>query len=592
MPQKDRYLITTSDESTWKFDRPVLFLGEWCRKFDRKHIWKNMDGIVTEAYGLNQFRKKKDFSRVQILEKKIFPKFCQILNQYHDTHYSERFWRIVLGHWFYRIMNILSNRINTLDQCLKKYKVSGTCVYNDKNFDLATLDSFSTPFVSNDNKWNNILNKRILNLLKVKNITIDIIKDNETSNLNLKTSLELDNFFNSTFLLFREFQYNLMRLFVRNTDAFLIKSYLPKKTHIFLQLSLKQFPMFWKTLNFNFRKKPDYNLRKKLTNKILFQKPESKLENIIINLLFELIPVCYLEEFKSLNEYVKNLPWPKSPKFIFTSNSFDNDEIFKLWTANKVEKGIKYYAGQHGGEYGIIRYPIKPFIEEFTTDKFFTWGWKGDFRQHTPVFMFSTMAKKLQYNKNGGLLLIEFSKNHRITLWDETTEFINYFDNQKQFINNLDTTIKNQLTIRLHVDHVHQGMCEKARWKEFDEKLKIEDGTCDIKHLIAENRLIIHSYDSTSLLETLYQNIPTLAFWKNGLDHLTDDAKPHYQILVDAGIIYFNAKTAAHTINKTWDNITNWWEQDNIQKARKEFCNKYARRSQKPLKDLLKAIRL
>lgn len=35
-----RYLITTADERTWKFDRPVLFLGEWCRLYDRRHVWQ------------------------------------------------------------------------------------------------------------------------------------------------------------------------------------------------------------------------------------------------------------------------------------------------------------------------------------------------------------------------------------------------------------------------------------------------------------------------------------------------------------------------------------------------------------------------
>ena len=38
-----KYLITTADEATWKFDEKVVFLGEWCRLYNRKHIWKEMD---------------------------------------------------------------------------------------------------------------------------------------------------------------------------------------------------------------------------------------------------------------------------------------------------------------------------------------------------------------------------------------------------------------------------------------------------------------------------------------------------------------------------------------------------------------------
>ena len=48
-----RYLITTADERTWKFDQPAIFLGEWCKLYDRKHIWLKMNAIVAEPYGLD-----------------------------------------------------------------------------------------------------------------------------------------------------------------------------------------------------------------------------------------------------------------------------------------------------------------------------------------------------------------------------------------------------------------------------------------------------------------------------------------------------------------------------------------------------------
>ena len=38
--KKKYHLITSANELTWKFDRPVVFLGEWCRLDDRKHVWQ------------------------------------------------------------------------------------------------------------------------------------------------------------------------------------------------------------------------------------------------------------------------------------------------------------------------------------------------------------------------------------------------------------------------------------------------------------------------------------------------------------------------------------------------------------------------
>ena len=50
MKKEKRFLITTPDEATWKFDQPVIFLNEWCRLNNRKHVWNNLDAVVLETY--------------------------------------------------------------------------------------------------------------------------------------------------------------------------------------------------------------------------------------------------------------------------------------------------------------------------------------------------------------------------------------------------------------------------------------------------------------------------------------------------------------------------------------------------------------
>ena len=72
MIKKKRYLITTADELTWKFDQPVIFLGEWCRLYDRKHIWQGMNSIVAKPYGLSALKKDTDYFNAKMLEEKLF----------------------------------------------------------------------------------------------------------------------------------------------------------------------------------------------------------------------------------------------------------------------------------------------------------------------------------------------------------------------------------------------------------------------------------------------------------------------------------------------------------------------------------------
>ena len=68
----NRYLITTADERSWKFDRPVLFIGEECRRYDRKHIWSKMDAIVAEPYTTVRLGQKlRDISYVLSIARQL-----------------------------------------------------------------------------------------------------------------------------------------------------------------------------------------------------------------------------------------------------------------------------------------------------------------------------------------------------------------------------------------------------------------------------------------------------------------------------------------------------------------------------------------
>jgi putative transferase (TIGR04331 family) len=229
-----------------------------------------------------------------------------------------------------------------------------------------------------------------------------------------------------------------------------------------------------------------------------------------------------------------------------------------------------------------------PAIEEATADKFLTWGWTDGLPQHMPAFVFKTTGKKAGcYNPHGGLLLIELHLNHRITTWDGTAEFADYFHDQQIFVSKLAIALKQNLTIRFHSAHKYMKWNEEARWQAFDPALKIDTGGIAICDLIAQSRLVVHSYDSTGILETLSQNIPTLAFWQNDIEHLRESAKPYYQLLVDAGIVHLSSESVAHKVNEVWEDVDAWWEQNKVQDARKQFCERYARQTQNPIRDLM-----
>ena len=588
-----RYLITTSDETTWKYDQPVIFLGTWCRLYDRKHKWQNMDAIVAKPYGLEKLKREADFYKLITLEKKLFPKICEILNQHHDTCHSERFWQILIGSWFRKFLVLFINRINTFKQCLKLYKISGTTV-SKYGIDLMSIDSTYIDSACIDDKWNSSLNARIIDLLKV-DFPVEFTQDKpNVKSIKHKSLTTIHQSSKMKFFNWCIYKYNkISRRFLNDNDAFIINSYLPKNMEAKLELLLKQWPQMWSLQNRNLDsyeivKIPDKLLRVKLTE-IFTYKSECDFENIVRSLFFEVLPICYLEGFKKLKKFANQQPWPKSPKFIFTSNNFDADEVFKLWTASKVDLGVKYYVGQHGNNYGTEKNYLHK-IELLTSDKFITWGFK-DLPSHAPAFIFKTVGKKKKnYDSKGGLILIEICHPGCYKTWDVEIEYVKYFNDQKEFVKKLNHDSKKKLTIRLHSFSQISRWHEEKRWFDFDPSLKLETSKVDIDTLISKNRLVVFSYDSSGILETLSQNIPTLAFWQTGFDHLENKAIPHYQALFDAGIIHLSSNSIAKKINDIWDDVDGWWNQSHVQDARRQFCDHYAKTSHNPLMEIKKIL--
>ena len=579
---ESRYLITTDLEETWKFDQPVIFLGDWCLKYSRRHIWEKMDAITAKPYGLGLKKKDTDYLSARKLEKIIFPYLCIQLNNYHKTKHTERFWQILLGHWLRIYIDVMVNRINTLEECVRDYELSGTTTFLGGNQNLATENTLSFLKIVDDSYWNNALNIRILELLYPKKIKLNYVpKNNSTINVNdrkQKTSI-FKRVVKRTF-------FGLANFLVKNSDAFIYNSYLPRLEALKLQVLFKQIPMEWESTNFSYALNPNQMTRRVMSNDFLIN-TGIKSDQIIVRMLFEIMPTCYLEDFESLCTFAKTLKWPSSPKFIFTSNSFYTDEVFKVWAAHKTELNTPYFVGQHGNNYGTSRY-MNPSVEEVTSDKFLTWGWEDKLPQHTPTFIFKGYNnKKNILNLAGSLLIVEQPLHERSFRWDETNEYKKYFEEQKIFISNLSQEPKNSLLIRMHaMSKSFGGWEEDLRWKDFNSSLKIDDGTTEFEKLINISKLVVYSYDSTGILELLNRNIPVVAFWQNGLDNLRDSAQPNYNLLLNAGLIHFSPISISIMINKIWGDIDSWWQQDIVQIARNEFCNHYAKESKTPLRDL------
>jgi putative transferase (TIGR04331 family) len=584
MPAVARHLITTADERTWKFDRPVLFLGEWCRLYDRSAVWDEVGAEVAAPFGLQAEKKSNDINYVQALSANLLIELTAALNAFHNRNYTSRYWNILLGHWLQRYVAVCFNRYFTIEQAFKSYKIVSTTVFDSAGYSLATPDSLSFIWACNDDVWNSVLYARALQHMGGKDVELNSIDVKNEELVKQKLSFATIHRL-STKLLIKAVGYYILPRLSKNNDAFIINSYLPKWQEIKLQLVLGQCPQLWQSPPLK-AVSIDLKMRRKL---VISSECHTGFEQFVRDLLPDIIPACYLEGYTELNQQVESLPWPSKPKFIFTSNNFDKDELFKAWAGLKAEQGVPYFTGQHGNNYGTML-GSQNWAEQVSADKFFTWGWTNESIKNIPAFVFKIANQTKEAKPDGGLLLIELHAPHLLSLGDEYYEFGIYQEQQFRFVEALPEKIKKELTVRLHGAWRNTRWSDDKRWNDRMPTVYLEAGDAPIQTLIAKSRLVVHSYDSTGILDGLALNIPTLCFWNGGLDHLLPSAKPYYELLRGAGILADSPEHAALLVVQYWDDIDGWWKSEQVQNARRVFCEQYARIEKHPIRTMRRLL--
>lgn len=574
-----RVLVTTADEETWPKDEPILFLGEWCRQYHRKESWSILDAEVVSPYGLEPDQKSKDHQLLIRVYAELLDELSHELNKLHQCSHSRRYWDIVLGYWLQRFVSVCINRYHGLMHALDHYDISEVIVYGNDEYRLATLNSYGFQLALYNDLWNQNFYKRVLDFKGISQrrrvpVEDDSISFEKSSPLVQEKGVKVR---------LKRIWKSVFRFLIRDDDAFIINSYLPVGLAVKLQLSLGQFPSFWEqqmveSCEF------DNEIRSRIS---LNYSGHSGFDLFIRQILSECIPTCYVEGYSEIVDFTAQLPWPSTPKFIFTSNNFDTDEVFKVWTAQKVEQGIKYYVGQHGNLYGTWIYHTHQIPEYSTTDKFISWGWGSGTSHVVPAFVFKTANFPVREKCSGeGILLIERTIYNRLATYDRHLNQEIYQQEQFRFVSGLHQDLKSELNIRLSY-YTLGAWCDKQRWLDFDPTLPYDAGTVPIWDLINKSKLVVHSYDSTGILETLSLNIPTIAFFDQFyFDEINEEALPYYELLESVGILFRTADDATKHINEIWDNLDAWWTSPELQDAKNKFCHQYARRVDNPVEYL------
>ena len=314
-------------------------------------------------------------------------------------------------------------------------------------------------------------------------------------------------------------------------------------------------------------------------DKIRLASTEDEFEDILHKIIPIAFPISLFEEFHARRKEAAHFLKTKKIRIVFTSEYFYLNDTEKFILGEIKETGGRIIGRQHGGAgYGSSLVAIHERIERFLFDYFITWGW--DDKDLCPTIPLPVLhLSKMRYvhaQKNKDILFIGSHAPMYVYSYSDywLSEFVynKYYNMKDIFFRNLVEPARKRILYRPYP--TEYGWNEKKRIREMLPDVRFHE-SCSAIVGMKTCSLVVIDHPSTSFLEALSMNVPTICFWDNTQSALRDEAKIYFQLLKEAGILYYDPIDASKKVNEIADDPQDWWKSQKVQTVRHKFCRRY-----------------
>ena len=169
---KDLLLVTTALEETWGNEEEILFLGEWCKLYSRRHTLTKRKNKTISYHWDDRDKLKIDESRLNCLHDQLINSLTKTLNKIHDVNYPNRYWQMILDPWLVSYLAVIWDRWECMQVALNKYNPTKTFLLNEDTELEVPRDYSSAIELYLDDLWNHHLFADILSIFKSKDCQI------------------------------------------------------------------------------------------------------------------------------------------------------------------------------------------------------------------------------------------------------------------------------------------------------------------------------------------------------------------------------------------------------------------------------------
>lgn len=589
------FLITTADQRFWKTDEPVLFLGEWCKLYKERATWSRLEHQVVPYHWDDRQQFGRDWEYLDAVYERYLVLMADCLNRIHDTRYSVRYWRIVIGMWLRAFIDALFDRYASIAAAAKSGLVTNTWICSTEPWTPESLPSFSF------DDYNLYLYSRIIKHLRpfpyeerpLRHLAALVARKRPKSSLARFGSEVVRQASKGFETVVRQglavLAVEVYPRLIRRLPAkvvFVGTTYLTLPDQVRLQIALGQIPFLYHGEKILF----DPSTADRTTRgRFVFPDSADPFERILNELLPDQLPMIYVEDYRALHDKAMAIS-PPPPPVAFTVFSMHYRQCFEFWAGYSTEtRGTKILLSQHGGGFGTARHSSVEAHFVRISDRYYSWGSPHDDDPKVkpmPSFRLRSSAKELHSSDPAGPLLWLATSTARYKTFAESgvvgPHMLRYIDEQERFLRSLCGEAQDLLLWRYFNDLWE----ERDRFQEKFPRLRMQHGAknqlgkkTDFFRESRKCRLAIHTANETTYLQSLAANFPSLMYWNPELYEIRPSLQPHFDRLQAVGVMHYTPESAAATVNAIYRDTHTWWNSAALQEARQNFCFHLARTS-------------
>jgi putative transferase (TIGR04331 family) len=310
-----------------------------------------------------------------------------------------------------------------------------------------------------------------------------------------------------------------------------------------------------------------------------------RFDQFVFSTMCYLIPKSFVENFEKFYEgYSQFFSKYNELKWI-VCESWIGSETTSMALAIQKQRGIKHIANEHN----YLSYPFVGNTLKYQiplADEFLTLGWDDssypNIEPSASLFEWKDENSVIE-KEHDVLLIIACSASKIPVICADYGEHGGYgvkstTDADKMFLDSLGEETLASTYVRAYPQFATKNWLiwdYRNIFEYYIEKVKCyDDFSPSGKVLMSKSKLVVVAYQSTSHLESMIADIPTIFFWNKDIMHFNKEYEGIYDDLIECGICHTDPVKAGHFVNKIVDNPANWWFSKKTQLGRKLFLEK------------------